>query len=502
MDYLDPKKKRNKKIRLMIGYALLGVAISIATVVFVYLANGYYIDRETGVVIQNGLVFLDSKPESATIYINGEQQRGSTDARLVVPEGSYDIELRRDGYVTWGRKLSLEGGSLRRLTYARLFPEKLDSEVALNLSLPALPQEISQSIDKRWLVMAFAGQSQSMQFVDLNRTVLQIEELPIPPQLIKSPGPGVWKIVEWADDNKTFLAEFRSDAAITEYVLINRDDPSASKNLADAFPGQRFSSALIRDRKNDLVFLNDATTGEVFRGDVKSGAVESYVKNVTDYVSFGSDAMLYVTDVDASEGHVKAVLKKGDEQFTLREIKANVDQSKDYLLEMAKLGNSLVMGIGSATEGRVIVYNDPIGALKNNDFSSLPVPTTVLRVADPEELSISADSSVIMARSGLKFASHEFEDDRSYTFEIDAQTNASQNITWIDGQHFMMPTGINEQTVADFDGSNVLKLANSQPELGSIFDGSLDEQFTFLPAAEVGSPVRIMRTFMRTEADR
>jgi flagellar basal body-associated protein FliL len=88
MDYLDPLKKRRKKTKLMIMYVLIGIiAIAIATVVFVYLINGYSIDRQTGEVIQNGLVYLDSKPESAEVYLNGQKQRGRTDARLVLAGG-------------------------------------------------------------------------------------------------------------------------------------------------------------------------------------------------------------------------------------------------------------------------------------------------------------------------------------------------------------------------------------------------------------------------------
>ncbi|HMT18741.1 MAG TPA: PEGA domain-containing protein, partial [Candidatus Saccharibacteria bacterium] len=128
MDYLDPTKKKRKKNQLLIMYILLGIAIGIATLVVVYNVNGYSIDRETGEVVQNGLLYLDAKPGSAEVFLNGEKQRGKTDARLVVAEGTYDVEMRRDGYLPWKRNLVLEGGSLRRLTYARLVPETIESE--------------------------------------------------------------------------------------------------------------------------------------------------------------------------------------------------------------------------------------------------------------------------------------------------------------------------------------------------------------------------------------
>ena len=127
MDYLDPTKKKAKRRQLLVMYVLLGIAISIATVVFVYNVNGYSIDRKTGEVVQNGLLYIDTKPESAEITLNGQKQRGRTDARLVVEEGDYEIQLDREGYQPWKRSIVLEGGSLRRLTYARLIPQKIDT---------------------------------------------------------------------------------------------------------------------------------------------------------------------------------------------------------------------------------------------------------------------------------------------------------------------------------------------------------------------------------------
>lgn len=495
MDYLDPKKKKAQRIQLMIGYVLLGIAISIATVVFVYLANGYYIDRETGVVIQNGLIYVDSRPETANVFLNGVQQNGTTDARLVVPEGVYDIELRRTGYKSWNRNLRLEGGKLRRLTYARLIPEELNAESVV--SLATLPSAVSQSNDKRWLVLAYSNNKLQLQYIDLNRTTLALTELPLPLDLITATIPGEWKILEWADDQKVFLAEYRTAEGV-EYVLIDRDDPAKSKNVSKLFSNVVFTEVSLRDRKNDLLFLHDTASGNIYRANAGNGQSELFVEGAVDYVAYGNDAVLYVTRKDAGEGMVKAVLKKGDTLYPLRDIHAD----STYLLEMARNGNALVMGIGSPAENRIIVYNDPINALRQNDFSTLPVPTTVLRVEKPEELTISSDASVILARGGQKFATHEFEEDRTYVFDTEYPITSGQELNWMDGQHIMMGVAENDQLVMDFDGSNQLLLSKSQPTLGSIFDGPINRQFTFNPPGADGSAAQLVRTFLRTPADR
>ena len=125
MDFLDPVKKRAHTRRLFIGYFLVGVAILMASAILVILSYGYDLDRKTGQVIQNGLIFANAAPDAATIYLNGKEN-GQTDKRLTVPAGQYDIEYRRQGYRTWKKQIQLDGSSIERLVYARLFPEKLE----------------------------------------------------------------------------------------------------------------------------------------------------------------------------------------------------------------------------------------------------------------------------------------------------------------------------------------------------------------------------------------
>ncbi len=479
----------------MAGYLLLGIAISFATVVFVYLANGYYRDPNTGIVIQNGLVYVDSRPNTSDVYLNGVKQSGTTDARLVIPEGDYTIELKRDGYRDWKRDIKLEGGKLRRLTYARLFPNEFLAEKVLDL--PTTPSTISQSNDKRWAVVAYANEPLRMNVVDLNRVSLLLEEISIPVNLVKPQPDSTWEIIEWADDQRTFLAAYRSASAV-QYVLIDRTNGALSKNLTELFAGTAHTNITMRDRKNDLLFLHDKATGKLFRANSSTQQVELIAEDIVEYVAFGNDSLLYVTAKDAPEGKVTAKLVKSGQTITLRDIQL----SDRYLLEMAKLGGALVMGIGSPADGRVVVYNDPFNALKENDFAKTPVPTTILRVENPQVLTISADASAIVACSGQKCGSHEFEEDRTYLFDLTKPVIDSRKLEWMDGQHLVVPVDTNSQLVSDFDGSNQLLLSDSLSNVGSIFDNDVLQQFSVLPPEADGGPARLMRTFLETPADR
>ena len=106
MEFLDPKKQRMHTIRLLIGYVLIAIALILTTVILLYQAYGFGVDRH-GQVIQNGLVFVASTPGSANVMVNG-QLRDTTNTRFNLPAGHYTFEVTRDGYRNWKRAVTVE----------------------------------------------------------------------------------------------------------------------------------------------------------------------------------------------------------------------------------------------------------------------------------------------------------------------------------------------------------------------------------------------------------
>jgi len=498
MDYLDPKKKQTHKTRILFGYGLFAIAIALATVLLVYVANGYFIDRSTGYVIQNGLVYIDSKPGGAEVYLNGEKQRGQTDVRLVIPDGVYDIGLQREGYRNWQRSLVLEGGSLRRLTYARLIPDVLTP--APVASLRSNPAAVSQSIDKRWLVTSYADNPLNLTLIDLEQAAIGPVELVIPSSLVADPLGGEFEVVEWSDDNRNFLATYTVGAS-KEYLLVDRENPELAQNLNIVFADKALEFNL-QDRKKDRFFTYSPVERVLSTASLKDGLRSGpLLSNVIDYTAFGNDWVLYVTDSD-KEGLVEVRFLRGDKDILLKHIRT----ADNYLLQLAKLGNAPIMGFSSPVENRAIIYNDPQAYLNKFPNSDIPVATTVLRAEDPLDLRISTDSSVIMVYGSKNFASHEFDADRSYTFKTNLPMDQVQELRWLDGQHFLFSSG-DAQVMMDFDGSNQYKLVNSIPRAGSYFSEDVGRMYSFTPAVlgadgSPASPAQMLSTELLIEADR
>lgn len=497
MDYLDPKKKRAHVKRLYVGYALISVAIAIATTILVYVTNGYYIDTKTGQVIQNGLVYLDTKPESASVKINGELQNDKTESKFTIPSGDYNFELNREGYRPWTRLLQLEGGSLRRLTYARLFPEQLNPQAIQNFS--EQPQDSMQSIDRKWLAVAFSNSQ--INFYDTDNPSVAPTTVALPAGLMTIPGPYNFDFIEWADDNIGILTKITGQNGAYEFVLIDRENIANSINLELAF-GRKIIDLKLRDRKRDQVYIYDSSASgiSVSPGNVSSGLVDSpIITNAIKIEPYANQSFAYIIKTaDTTAGKVQVRLKDGSQDVLLKEIQESA--SSNYLLEIAKLGNGLVVGVSSPAENRALIFRNPINYLKNNPDSKLPLISATLRVDEPKELSFSVDATNVLARNGQKFVSYELEEDKVYRFEITGTLDPAE-INWMDGQHFYGYSS-GSILVADFEGSNQQILVPGASKYLAIFNKNLERLMTIVPAdANRSLPWRLDLTELRTLAD-
>ncbi|KKQ93011.1 hypothetical protein A2865_01165 [Candidatus Woesebacteria bacterium RIFCSPHIGHO2_01_FULL_39_17] len=94
------------KIRLLVLLATFLFVGSIGTLVFLY-ARGFRFNQKTGKVSQNGILVIKSHPDGAQVFINGELKTG-TNATVPLAPNTYDVSVRKDGYITWEKRLLIE----------------------------------------------------------------------------------------------------------------------------------------------------------------------------------------------------------------------------------------------------------------------------------------------------------------------------------------------------------------------------------------------------------
>ncbi len=87
---------------------LLFLIFVIVLVLVIAFARGYRFDLEKRLIKSTGIISATSNPKAAKIYING-QLKGVTDTNLTLVPDNYLVEIKKDGFTGWSKKINLKG---------------------------------------------------------------------------------------------------------------------------------------------------------------------------------------------------------------------------------------------------------------------------------------------------------------------------------------------------------------------------------------------------------
>lgn len=162
------------KIRSLLFLLTLVVVITIGTFIF-YFARGYRFDTEEFRFIPNGLLVTKSDPDGAQVFINGELKT-ATNANIFLPPGTYDVSIRKEGYISWNKRLVVEKEIVTEAD-ANLFRAVPSlSAVTFSSSLKPVP---SSDFTKIAYVVPFDAQNSNTQDDKAGLWVLETVNLPL-----------------------------------------------------------------------------------------------------------------------------------------------------------------------------------------------------------------------------------------------------------------------------------------------------------------------------------
>jgi len=101
------------RIILFFGFLL------IVLLIIIYI-RGYRINLQKKTVTATGIVAISSNPKAAKVYVNKEL-KGVTDLNLNLIPGEYYVEVKKEGYTSWQKKVKIKGELVVTLD-ALLFP--------------------------------------------------------------------------------------------------------------------------------------------------------------------------------------------------------------------------------------------------------------------------------------------------------------------------------------------------------------------------------------------
>lgn len=474
MDYLNPRKRLRHTIILYFGYVLIGIAITIATVVLLYQAYGFGITKK-GVVIQNGLIFISSQPTPADIYVNGQLQSARTNTRLALPAANYNLSLQRPGYQNWDRKIEVEGGQVAHYDYPLLVPKTIISNKLLGYDqAPALA---TQSLDRRWLLVTQTANFGSFDMFDLKSPAKAATSFSLPTAVLSpASGPQGWQLVEWADDNQHLLLQHSFEAK-TEYILVDRQTPQQSINLTAALSSNPSRLTLI-DHKYDRYYAYDAASQTLSRASLKLPTPTVVLGNVLSYKTSGTDTIVYASTIGGSAGKIRLALQVGNKGYTIRSVAPNTT----YLTDVAMFNNRVYVVVGASSENRVYIYQDPADQIGSDAFRS-PSPIQVLNVVAPTYLSFSLNGQFIMAENGSQLGVYDIQNKRGSNYTTKQTLDAPQtHANWMDGSRLTYVTG-GKQTIFDYDYQNQRLLGRAAPNFTPMFAPDYKYSYTIAPGS-------------------
>lgn len=488
MDFLDPKKRRNQTIQLFIGYFLSAIALGFGTIIMTFAVYGFGRNPSTGQIIQNGLVFIDSSPISADIFLNG-QARGQTDARLVLGAGNYSLEIKRAGYRSWSNRFELSGGTIQRFIYPFLWPQQLD-QLTIS-SFNRAPTLVSQSPDRHWLVVQNAKIQPtdpiSYQVFDISKETPVLNSVNLPSGLFSDSQVFNYKVTEWSTDNRHFLLRHDFDGKF-EYILIDREKPTESLNLNKSFSQPTWHYRL-RDKKADQFYAQDPTNSNLYSISLSNRQAQLVLPDIKAYKSHAADQILYVRQTTNSP-NVEFRFKDGGQDYLIRRLPV----SSNYLLDLARFNNSWYISFGTVSDGRIYIYQDPVEQIKKF-ANQLPSAIRLLRLDNPQYLSFSANARFISLQSGSQFAVYDAENQTSYKYDAKLTVSPNTQANWMDG-HRLIVHNQAQTVVFDFDGSNIQTLNPSHPNWYGYFDRDYKKLFYL---DQSSAPVRLVYTNLLLE---
>ena len=476
MDFLDPRRKRSRTVRLVIGYALVAIAISLATVILVYAAYGYGINTKTGEIIQNGIVFVSSKPSGAEVYLNDQDQHLATGQRLILQAGNYTLTLKKSGYREWQRQFTLDEHSIARFVYPLLFP--VTPKASNLMAFTTMPPLMSETPNQRWLlVQAPPAGLNTTNFYEFDTTDLTkpAVNLSFPAGLLSGDDADAASltVVEWSSDNNHLL--LRHDySGNSEFILFDRANPADSINLNAHFKTNP-SQVALRNAKPDQFYIYNADQSLSVATTSQTSLPASFLKQVLAFKAYGSSSLIYVTSKSAPAGQVEARIWDNGQTYLLDTLQAGAP----YLIDTAQYQGVPYFVAGSNADPNIDIYKNPLEGLKNSKIGKA-IPTLAINLPGSTDLSFSTNFRFVEVENHQQLGVYDFETQQRYQYTLDAPLAAP--LIWMDDDRLTGDSNGNI-FVMDYDATNQQSLVPTSDATGGLFSGDYNHLLTVQPAA-------------------
>ncbi len=115
--------KNSDKLKRAVAFYLSVILFFVTLPILLSYSLGYRIDYKVLKVYKTGIIFINSKPSGASIYINDKLSDNLTPAQIEeLKPGAYRVKVRREGFYPWEEELVVRPNMVTKAESIILFP--------------------------------------------------------------------------------------------------------------------------------------------------------------------------------------------------------------------------------------------------------------------------------------------------------------------------------------------------------------------------------------------
>jgi len=456
--FKKPTKKQFLIRRIIMSIVATFAVIIIATVAILFML-GFRLDSGNGRLEQGALLQFDSAPNSADVYIDGNNIGSRTATKQTVIAGTHTVKMTKSGYQDWNRTLDLTAGTLTWLDYTRLVPKDQPIQKVADYATLA---GMTISPDSKWALAQEKADTPSFHLVDLRSEEVKNTLITLPVESYSQAGvEGVmhsFGTVSWDSGSRYAIVKHLYNDQ-TEWLVVDTQNVAATVNvtqlLSVAFKDVQFAGT------SGKILYGLTTDGAIRKVDLGAATLSrAFVTHVDSFSIFDNTVLTYVgTDPVEVTKRVAGVYRDGDESsHVLRTV-----TSPDTVLKIAT-GRYFSNDYVAIAEGNIVtILKGSYPSSSSQDNSSLAKLTTLELTGAVSALSFSPGSDYVLAQSGEAFKSYEIEHARTDVGAVTmANETAATTLKWLDIAHLWNDDN-GTLTMRDFNGINTYSIMTVEP---------------------------------------
>lgn len=444
----QPSKRKQLAQRITV-YSLMSTAVIVLVGVLVFFMLGYQYNGRHGRIEQGGLVQFGSRPSGAEVTIDGRSFGTRTTSKTTMAAGEHAITMRRTGYQTWQKTVSVTPGSVLWLNYARLIPLKLTPQSVTNF-----PAVTSTAVSPNGKYMAIKAEAATadISIVDISQKDVQPTLLTLPATSYTAPQEGQsqhFSLDSWDPSSRYLLVKHTyNEPAATEWLVVDTQRVADTKNLTTAL-GVAASKVVFSNDSSDKLYAQvDATVRRIDIGaSTMSGPLVSGVHEFSLYKKM----VLYSTlpNEETKEQSVGYYDEGAAKSRIIRSYPA-VEGASLQLAVGAYFSQTYV----AIARGEVVEILT--GDLPRSDSDAKLTLATIRTIAVPggvRHLSNVTNGRFIVAQSATGYVTYDLELKKVSTTPIRGATSEMRELRWLDDYMLWSDQG-GMARLYEFDGAN------------------------------------------------